>query len=196
MKDGMQTLYKATNRISGKSYIGLTDDYARRKAQHLGQAKRGSLHHFHCALRKYGAAAFDWSIIETCKTVERASAREIDLIKQFDTFNSGYNMTTGGERIGPREYRAESRDKMSRANRGKVLSPETRALISAFRSSFKSSPETCAKISAANKGRRFTAEHKAKIAAARTGRPLTAEHRAAVSKGKLLQYAQKRLAAA
>ena len=71
--------------------------------------------------------------------------------------------------------------KISAARKGKKLSPETCAKISAARKGIKRSPETLAKISAANKGRKRSPEHIAKHAAALKGRKYSPEHRAKIS---------------
>jgi hypothetical protein len=81
-----------------------------------------------------------------------------------------------------------TRTKMSAAKKGrtspfkgKPLSPEHRANISAALKGKTLSAETRAKMSAARKGRPLTAEHRAKLSAARKGKTLSAETRAKMS---------------
>ena len=65
-------IYEAYNKNNGKSYIGLTTHtLEKRKSQHLRSAKSGSLLHFHKALRKHGANAFEWSVILSCKELDK-----------------------------------------------------------------------------------------------------------------------------
>lgn len=86
-------IYKATCSISGKSYIGQTKNFQKRKAEHL-RAKDN--YAFHLALRKYGPDAFKWTILEECKLSD-LDEREIYWISYYDTYNSGYNSTIGGD---------------------------------------------------------------------------------------------------
>ena len=66
--------------------------------------------------------------------------------------------------------------KISAARKGKKLSPEFCAKMSAVRKGKKLSPETCAKISAARKGIKRSPETLAKISAANKGRKRSPEH--------------------
>ena len=79
---------------SGKSYIGQTIDLTRRIRDHSKAVKRGSLLSVHIAWRKYGVPQ-----IEILGTFPRSilNAKEVYFISQYNTFNSGYNMTIGGE---------------------------------------------------------------------------------------------------
>lgn len=66
------------------------------------------------------------------------------------------------------------------AIKGKPLSEEHKAKISAAHIGMKHTAETKAKISCLNKGRKHTAETKAKMSASHKGRkraPFTAEHK-------------------
>lgn len=91
-------VYKVTNIINGKSYIGWCIDFKERKARHIKEAKKGTKTHFYNALRKYGESAFIWSILyenldsyKTCKEVEK------QMIKEYNTYHNGYNSTLGGD---------------------------------------------------------------------------------------------------
>ena len=95
------SIYKATNVVNGKSYIGFTDNFDRRKSHHIRLANRNSQTAFHRALRKYGESKFMWEIIFQGKDkVNILSWAEPHFIKEYNTFADcgyGYNMTTGGE---------------------------------------------------------------------------------------------------
>ena len=86
-------IYKATCMISGKSYIGQTNNFEKRKAQHLRSKDN---YPFHCAIRKYGEDNFIWEILEECE-ISNLNEREIYWIDQYDTYNNGYNCTLGGD---------------------------------------------------------------------------------------------------
>ena len=93
-------VYKITNKVNGKVYIGITNRGAgARFKQHLFEAEHGSSFRFHNALRKYGADGFDINIISFCKNAEELKEREKFFIKEYDSTNpeKGYNMTEGGD---------------------------------------------------------------------------------------------------
>lgn len=86
-------IYKWTNKINGKSYIGQTIDEEGRKKDHI----RGKYKcYFHDAIKKYGIENFDYEVIESIKE-SKLSEREIYWINYYDTYNNGYNLTLGGE---------------------------------------------------------------------------------------------------
>lgn len=89
-------IYKHTNKINGKSYIGQT----RQKAKARWQYGNGYSHnkYFYNAIKKYGWDLFEHEIIEKdIFTQESANEREIYWIGYFDSFNNGYNLTKGGD---------------------------------------------------------------------------------------------------
>lgn len=60
-------IYKATNKITKKSYIGQTIGYlSRRKYQHVHSAINDSPLYFHRSIKKYGPENFEWNTIEKC----------------------------------------------------------------------------------------------------------------------------------
>lgn len=101
-------IYKCTCLVNGKVYIGQTiQDYNERWRCHIkdsfDEKSPGYNYHFHKAIRKYGKENFKWEIIETisCKDITTLQSDlntlEIKYIKQFNSFNSGYNSTKGGD---------------------------------------------------------------------------------------------------
>ena len=60
-------IYKYTNRINGKSYIGQSVDIDSRKCSHKTSAFNQNCgdysSQFHCAIRKYGIDNFDFEIL-------------------------------------------------------------------------------------------------------------------------------------
>ena len=52
----MGVIYRAICKINGKSYIGQTNDFQRRKKEHL---RANDDYPFHRAIKKYGEKAFD-----------------------------------------------------------------------------------------------------------------------------------------
>jgi group I intron endonuclease len=148
-------IYKATNRINGKSYIGYTTkSLKRRKSSHISYAlNRIGDFHFHRAIRKYGVVNFEWEIIKECCSKDELIQSEIDLIKKHDTYVNGYNMTYGGD--DPPTYWGEDNPCY-----GRKLSEKAKNYLSKLNSG-KNHPkygthlteETKKKISISNKGR-------------------------------------------
>ena len=60
-------IYKVTNKINGKVYIGQSVDIGKRWRQHM-TAKDDI--YFHKAIQKYGLDNFIWEVIEKCKKSE------------------------------------------------------------------------------------------------------------------------------
>lgn len=95
-------VYMHTNKITNKSYIGVTKyTMESRFRQHIQEAhactyKRSK---FHRALRKYGVSDDVWNhvILYVCDTPEEGYRAEAELISTFDTLNNGYNNAPGGK---------------------------------------------------------------------------------------------------
>ena len=97
----MGYIYKATNKVNGKVYIGKTEnDIKIRWAAHVSSSfnkrSREYSFKFHNAIRKYGKDAFDVEVIDDVEPSETAS-REQYWIEFYDSIKSGYNTTFGGE---------------------------------------------------------------------------------------------------
>jgi len=93
-------VYKHTNKINGKAYIGWTSlTLEKRFKTHLSQAKSGSCYAFHRALRKYNIDNWLSETLGEYFSKAEAKKAEIDLIKEHGTFvtENGYNMTKGGD---------------------------------------------------------------------------------------------------
>ena len=56
-------IYKITNRINGKVYIGQSVDYEKRFHGHKTSAERGDEAYLYNAMRKYGVDNFDCELI-------------------------------------------------------------------------------------------------------------------------------------
>lgn len=90
-------IYKITNQVNGKIYIGCTvAKLQRRWRQHVNVDRGYSLN---LAIRKYGADSFSQEIIETVDSLGKMFEREVYWIAFYKSNISGvgYNMTKGGE---------------------------------------------------------------------------------------------------
>jgi group I intron endonuclease len=113
-------IYKATNTVNGKVYIGQTVRTLEvRKYAHEYSARNGSDAHFHRAIRKYGTDAFKWEIIDTATTKDELDEKEKYWIAHYDAVNNGYNMTEGGEGTLGWKPSEEIRRKWSKTRKGK-----------------------------------------------------------------------------
>ena len=91
-------IYKATNKINGKCYIGQTrHSLDARKNAHLKCAKKGVKTHFYHAIRKYGAENFEWEIICSVNDKKHLNELETFYITKYDSIKNGYNMVDGGD---------------------------------------------------------------------------------------------------
>jgi len=94
------TIYKATNTINGKIYIGFDRNWPQRQYGHKSRAKRKSNYKFYNAINKYGWENFDWQIIYQSKEYEHTyKTMESYFIEQYDSYHTGYNMTKGGDGV-------------------------------------------------------------------------------------------------
>lgn len=121
MLENYTKVYRATNVVNGKVYIGLTQNLEKRKKEHLKCAMNGSQGYFHRAIRKYGWDNFHWSVMYECSNRDGASVCERELIRRFDSFENGYNMTTGGEAGWRKFTRSETKKKLAVLYQGKTF---------------------------------------------------------------------------
>ena len=96
-------IYKITNNINGKSYIGQTKRTIEKRWQdHLSSAFSQSQHSYNYPLyidiRKYGVKNFEITTIEKCP-INLLDEKEKYWIKFYDTKNNGYNQTLGGHSV-------------------------------------------------------------------------------------------------
>lgn len=92
-----KSIYKITNLINGKVYIGQTKDIKRRINEHQKQYASSRVSKIRNAINKYGIQNFKIEILE--KDIENYNEREMYWISYYNsTDNScGYNITIGGE---------------------------------------------------------------------------------------------------
>ena len=132
----MGLIYKHTNKITLDAYIGKTIcTMEKRLKTHISESINGETH-FQRAIRKYGIENFISDILEDDINEENINEREIYWIEFYDTYlGKGYNMTRGGDggdtRINfSKNEKMKFAEKISKANKGKVLSAETKKKIS------------------------------------------------------------------
>lgn len=93
-------IYRITNLINGKIYIGLTSQkFTTRMSQHKTNALTKKINHpLYNSIRKIGMDNFKMEIIEKCKNEDEMIEREIYYINLYNTtnINVGYNIQSGG----------------------------------------------------------------------------------------------------
>lgn len=173
-------IYRATNKINGKSYIGQTiRSLGKRKSAHISAALTvGEDSYFYNALRKYGPDNFKWSIVNECNTLKELNRLETYYIKEYDTFYNGYNLNYGGDN---RQISEETKRKISEANRGRRHSEETKRKLSELNIGKKLSDEVRKNMSKAQKGRKHTEETRKKIAGSIKGTQCSKETKRKIS---------------
>lgn len=108
-------IYKATNQVNGKAYIGQTIQFLnKRKIGHINDAlsKKDDMY-FHSAIRKHGKKNFEWEVIKECDSLEELNKAEVEMIEKHNLFGDGYNLTEGGEGSVGFKHTEEAKKKMS-----------------------------------------------------------------------------------
>ena len=96
----MGIIYKITNTINNKVYIGLTNQTLHNRwISHKAQASCGNEKHLYSSIRKYGVDAFTIEKIDESRDFKELGEKERYWINFYDSCNSdkGYNLTMGGE---------------------------------------------------------------------------------------------------
>lgn len=91
----MITIYKYTNTINQKVYIGQTCQTLSQRAKKNGEGYKHCLH-FYSAIQKYGWDKFKVDILEDNLPNEIADEREKYYIKLYNSVKNGYNIDYGG----------------------------------------------------------------------------------------------------
>ena len=109
-------IYKVTNNINGKVYIGQTKrSLNTRISNHKSLANKGSNYQIHRAIRKWGFDTFYWMVINQCDDIDTLNLLEQYYIEYFDSVKNGYNMTTGGRHSFPSKKTDEHIKKLRQA---------------------------------------------------------------------------------
>ena len=158
----MGYIYKITNKINGKAYIGQSINNPigtnGRINQHLkGHSK--NCRALHNAIKKYGKEHFSVEILHIVLLPDILDELERAEIRNHNTITpNGYNLTSGGEN--KKLISLETRKKISNSKKGRpshrkgaTLSDETRQKISENSKGKKHSLETRQKMAAAHKRR-------------------------------------------
>lgn len=117
---GNYTVYKHTNKLNDKVYIGIT--FRQPEARWGNGNGYYSNKHFYNAIKKHGwNEGFKHEIIATNLSKEEAEKLEIELIQKYNSTNpkNGYNINLGGCSNG--QHSEETRNKISKMQYKKVF---------------------------------------------------------------------------
>lgn len=176
-------VYKHTNKVNGKVYIGITCKKDPRRRWAGGSGYRSNPH-FWQAIEKYGWDGFTHEILCSGLSQQEACAEEIRLIAEYQSQDreKGYNHSPGGEN--PLVWYSGESHPMY----GKHHTEETRAKMSAAHSGENHRcygthlpEETRRKIGDANRGRKLPEWQKQMLVAMNTGRKASVETRLKMS---------------
>lgn len=178
----MYSIYKITNKIDGKIYVGkTTKSIEYRFRQHIRKShinvKYGGISYLHRAMSKYGCENFSVSLLEECQNEDELNIREKFWIKELHSQDPeiGYNIQDGGNGGGVRSKEftltqkqldalergrhlpSSTTHKQQLANRRKgcIVSDETRELLRQRQLGKKASVATRQKMSATRLGKKL-----------------------------------------
>lgn len=196
-------IYKTTNLINGKVYIG------QHKSKRFDRNYYGSGILIAEAIKKYGKENFKIELVEECNSKEELNDAEIYWIKKFDAVNNDnyYNIALGGYTqpiltdeshkkqsqtlkkhyadgtITPpmlgKHFTETQKLKISQATKLAMNSVDMKLKLKGNR--LKRTEEQCCEISKRFKGVSKTPEHKEKIRKALLGVPLTEQRKKKIS---------------
>lgn len=118
-------IYKFTNKIDGKDYIGqTTQSLEARVSQHFSDAKSGRRDYvIDRAIRKYGRENFIIEKWDDALSIDELNKMEIFWIKELNTLApNGYNLLEGGKNA---KHTEETKKKLSESRKGKKFGPHS-----------------------------------------------------------------------
>lgn len=165
-------VYKHTNTVNGKIYIGITSTSIEKRSGSNGKNYKKNIL-FYRAIEKYGWDAFSHEVLFSGLSLNDAAQLEVELISKYKSANPqfGYNISTGGEcgRAGV-PYSDEEKKK-----RSELMSGENNPCYGKYGSDHpafgcKHSDESKEAVSRALKGRVYSCETLEKMSASRKAR--------------------------
>ena len=152
MREIISGVYKITNKINEHSYIGSSIDIYERWVTHKWYLNRNKSHNiaFQRAWEKYGAEAFDFSILLICDKENTAMYEQIYL----DYYKPEYNIAI--DALCPNKGKhlsEEHKRKIGEANSKHKMSEEQKEFLRQFHVGIPLSEDHKRKISEANKGK-------------------------------------------
>lgn len=116
--DNNYKIYKYTNKINQKVYIGQTRQSIQHRAMGKGWGYK-KCPHFFSAIKKYGWDNFECEILYENLSREDADRLEKEYILYFKNLNICYNIDNGGKSKGVRQISLKRRKQISNSMKGK-----------------------------------------------------------------------------
>ena len=150
-------IYKSTNKITGKVYIGqTTKNLEKRIKGHVNESKKDKNRPFLSSINKYGVDNFVFEIIDFADNLNELNDKEIYWIDFYNSVSpNGYNVTGGGQgdkTIGTKELGKRISEGLKNSEKWQTLLNDDEYL--------KKREE---KFINSSKGKKFSSEHKEKI---------------------------------
>ena len=150
-------IYKSTNKINGKVYIGQTiKSLEQRIKGHIKESKIDSNRPFMSSINKYGVSNFIFEVIDSANSLDELNDKEIYWINFYNSVSpNGYNVTGGGQgkkKIGTKELGKRILEGLKKSEKWQTLLKDDEYLKK--REQY---------FIGWNKGKKFTPEHKEKI---------------------------------
>ena len=139
-------IYKITNEVNGKVYIGQTiRSIKKRWWEHKDDMSKSELPLYR-AMRKYGVDNFTIEEIDGANSKSELNYKEVHYMYKFNSLdkNSGYNLRMGGSNGG---HSQETRDKISKVQMGKKAKKSTKQKMSKTHKKRMENPELRKRIS-------------------------------------------------
>ncbi len=150
-------IYKSTNKITGKIYIGQTTHTLDKRIKgHINESKKDKNRPFLLSINKYGVDNFTFETIDSANNLDELNDKEIYWVNFYNSVSpNGYNVTGGGQ--GKKMISTNELGK--RISKGLQNSKKWQKI--------KNSEEYLKKIKEKfighNKGKKFSTKHKEKI---------------------------------
>lgn len=119
-------VYKITNKINGKVYIGQSiRPIEERFKRHINDSIKNNLDtHLARAVRKYGSESFFIELVDVAKTQEELNEKEQYYIRKFNSIKEGYNETDALYKCGGNTYKSKTIDELKeislKISKGKI----------------------------------------------------------------------------
>lgn len=150
-------IYKSTNKITGKIYIGqTTQTLEKRIKSHIIESRMENNRPFLLSINKYGSDNFTFEIIDTANSIDELNDKEIYWIDFYNSVSpNGYNITGGGQG----KKMIKTKELGRRISEGLKNSEKWQTLLKDEK--YLKKRET--NFISWNKGKKLTPEHKEKI---------------------------------
>lgn len=193
-------IYKITNIINNKCYVGSSVNITGRWYQHKTELKFNKHHSIKLqrSYNKHGVDNFKYEIIEECD-IETLIIREQYYIDLFGCYKNGYNSvmsascpmlgmshsketkeilrqkSVGNKNMLNKKHTEETKDKIRKKLKGVSLSDETKSKMSKSRKGRIVSDETKLKLSKSHTGKILSKDHKIKLSLSHLGKKQSEE---------------------